>query len=157
MEIVNDLNRYGLVTMIGWNILLVVLILIVSTIKGVSMFYILDDGTGGVGMSIFLLIWSLIWYGIGYKLRKDFITTRSMYREQVPLLELKQFNKAYRNYYIGKQAKLLSIVFVTAIPWYIIGHVDFPMTTKDIIIVAILAVISVSCFYFSRKALNCNS
>jgi len=121
------------------------------------MFYIFDDGTGGVGMSIFLLIWSLIWYGIGYKLRKDFITTRSMYREQVPLLELKQFNKAYRNYYIGKQAKLLSIVFATAIPWYIIEHVDFPMTTKDIIIVAILAVISTSCFCFSRKALNFNS
>ena len=143
--------------MIGWNVLLVVLILIVSTVKGVSMFYIFNDGTGGVGMSIFLLIWSLIWYGIGYKSRKDFITTRSMYREQVPLLELKQFNKAYRNYYIGKQAKLLSIVFATAIPWYIIGHVDFPMTTKDVIIVAILAVISVSCFCFSRKALNFNS
>ena len=157
METVNDLNRYGLATMIGWNILLVVLILIVSIVKGVSMFYIFNDGTGGVGMSIFLLIWSLIWYGIGYKSRKDFITTRSMYREQVPLLELKQFNKAYRSYYIGKQAKLLSIVFVTAIPWYIIGHVDFPMTTKDIIIVAILAVISVSCFCFSRKALNFNS
>ena len=156
METVNDLNRYGLATMIGWNILLVVLILIVSTVKGVSMFYIFNDGTGGVGMSIFLLIWSLIWYGIGYKSRKDFITTRSMYREQVPLLELKQFNKAYRNYYIGKQAKLLSIVFATAIPWYIIGHVDFPMTTKDIIIVAILAVISTSCFCFSRKALNFN-
>ena len=67
MKIRNDFNKYGLVTMIGWNILLVVLILIVSTIKGVSMFYIFDDGTGGVGMSIFLLIWSLIWYGIGYK------------------------------------------------------------------------------------------
>ena len=157
MKIRNDFNKYGLVTMIGWNILLVVLILIVSTIKGVSMFYIFDDGTGGVGMSIFLLIWSLIWYGIGYKLRKDFITTRSMYREQVPLLEYEQFNKAYRDYYIGKQAKLLSIVFATAVPWYMIGYVDFPMTTKDIIIVAILAVIAVSCFCFSRKALNFNS
>ena len=157
MKIRNDFNKYGLVTMIGWNILLVVLILIVSTIKGVSMFYIFDDGTGGVGMSIFLLIWSLIWYGIGYKLRKDFITTRSMYREQVPLLEYEQFNKAYRDYYIGKQAKLLSIVFATAVPWYMIGYVDFPMTTKDVIIVAILAVISASCFYLSRKALNFNS
>ena len=157
METANDFNKYGMVTMIGWNILLVILILIVSTVKSVSFSYFFDDGTGGVGMSIFLLIWSLIWYGIGYKSRKDFITTRSMYREQVPLLEQTQFNKAYRNYYIGKQAKLLSIVFVTAIPWYIIGHVDFPMTTKDIIIVAILAVISVSCFCFSRKALNFNS
>lgn len=157
METANDFNRYGLATMIGWNVLLVVLILIVSTVKGVSMFYIFNDGTGGVGMSIFLLIWSLIWYGIGYKSRKDFVLTRNMYKEQVPLLEQTQFNKAYRSYYIGKQAKLLSIVFATAVPWYIIGYVDFPMTTKDIIIVAILAVISASCFCFSRKALNFNS
>ena len=92
METANDFNRYGLATMIGWNVLLVVLILIVSIVKGVSMFYIFNDGTGGVGMSIFLLIWSLIWYGIGYKSRKDFITTRSMYREQVPLLEQTRTN-----------------------------------------------------------------
>ena len=157
MKIRNDSNKYGLAAVVGWNILLVVLVLIMSTVKGISFSYIFDDGTGGVGMSIFLLIWSLIWYGIGYKLRKDFITTRSMYREQVPLLELKQFNKTYRGYYIGKQAKLLSIVFATAIPWYMIGYVDFPMTTKDVIIVAILAVISASCFCLSRKALNFNS
>ena len=157
METANDFNRYGLAAMVGWNILLVVLVLIMSTVKGISFSYIFDDGTGGIGMSIFLLIWSLIWYGIGYKSRKDFVTTKNMYREQVPLLELKQFNKAYRNHYIGKQAKLLSIVFATAIPWYMIGNVDFPMTTKDVIIVAILAVISASCFYLSRKALNFNS
>lgn len=157
METANDFNRYGLAAMVGWNILLVVLVLIMSTVKGISFSYIFDDGTGGVGMSIFLLIWSLIWYGIGYKSRKDFVTTKNMYREQVPLLEHEQFNKAYRNHYIGKQAKLLSIVFATAIPWYMIGNVDFPMTTKDVIIVAILAVISASCFYLSRKALNFNS
>ena len=67
METANDFNRYGLAAMVGWNILLVVLVLIMSTVKGISFFYIFDDGTGGVGMSIFLLIWSLIWYGIGYK------------------------------------------------------------------------------------------
>ena len=157
MKTRNDFNKYGLITMIGWNILLIVLILIVSTIKGFPFNYILDDGTGGIGMTIFLLLWSLIWYGIGYKSRKDYVIARNMYREQVPLLEYEQFNKAYRDYYIGKQAKLLSIVFATAIPWYMIGYVDFPMTTKDVIIVAILAVISASCFYLSRKALNFNS
>ena len=80
-----------------------------------------------------------------------------MYREQVPSLEQNQFDNAFRSYYIAKQAKLLSLVFATTIPWYMIGYVDFPMTTKDVIIVAILAVISASCFYLSRKALNFNS
>ena len=151
MGTANDFNRYGLAPMIGWNILLGVLVLIVSTVKGISFSYIFDDGTGGAGMSIFLLIWSLIWYGIGYKSRKDFVTTRDMYREQVPLLEHEQFNKAYRDHYIGKQAKLLSIVFATAIPWYMIGYVRLPVSHTDIIIMAILAIISVSFFYISKK------
>ena len=54
MKVRNDFNKYGLITMIGWNILLIVLILIVSTIKGFPFNYILDDGTGGIGMTIFL-------------------------------------------------------------------------------------------------------
>ena len=152
-----EFHKYGFMTMIGWNILLVIFVFIGSMSKHVSPNYIFDDGTGGIGMTIFLLLWSLIWYGIGYKSRKDYVIARNMYREQVPLLEYEQFNKAYCDYYIGKQARLLSIVFATAVPWYIIGYVDFPMTTKDVIIVAILAVISASCFYLSRKALNFNS
>lgn len=142
--------------MIAWNLLLVILMLIVSTIRKVPFTYIFDDGMSGVGISLFLLLWSIIWYGIGYKSRKDFVLIRNIYREQVPLLEQAQFDKVYRNYYIAKQAKLLSIVFATAIPWYIIGYVDFPMTTKDIVIVAVLAVISASCFFISRKVSNFN-
>ena len=154
MKTRNDFNKYGLTTMIGWNILLIVLILIVSTIKGFPFTYIFDDGTGGIGMTIFLLLWSLIWYGIGYKSRKDYVLTRNMYREQVPSLEQNQFDNAFRSCYIAKQAKLLSLVFATAIPWYMIGYVDFPMTTKDILIITILAIVSVSCFCVSKKALN---
>lgn len=150
MKTRNDFNKYGLITMIGWNILLIVLILIVSTIKGFPFAYIFDDGTGGIGMTIFLLLWSFIWYGIGYKSRKDFVIARNMYREQVPLLEYEQFNKTYRDYYKGKQARLLSIVFATAIPWYVIGYVSLPITNKDIIIIAVMAVISVLCFCFSK-------
>ena len=74
-----------------------------------------------------------------------------MYREKVPLLEYEQFNKAYCDYYIGKQARLLSIVFATAIPWYVIGYVSLPITYKDIIVIAIMAVISVLCFGISKN------
>ena len=152
-----EFHKYGFMTMIGWNILLVILVFIGSMSKNVSPNYIFDDGTGGIGMTIFLLLWSLIWYGIGYKSRKDYVLTRNMYREQVPSLEQNLFDNAFRSYYIAKQAKLLSIVFATAIPWYMIGYVDFPMTTKDILIVTLLVVVSVSCFCVSKKALNFKS
>ena len=46
MKTRNDFNKYGLTTMIGWNILLIVLILIVSTIKGFPFTYISDDDKG---------------------------------------------------------------------------------------------------------------
>ena len=152
-----EFHKYGFMTMIGWNILLVILVFIGSMSKHVSPNYIFDDGTRGIGMTIFLLLWSLIWYGIGYKSRKDYVLTRNMYREQVPSLEQNLFDNAFRFYYIAKQAKLLSIVFATAIPWYMIGYVDIPMTTKDILIVTILVVVSVSCFCVSKKALNFKS
>ena len=152
-----EFHKYGFMTMIGWNILLVIFVFIGSMSKHVSPNSIFVDGTGGIGMTIFLLLWSLIWYGIGYKSRKDYVLTRNMYREQVPSLEQNLFDNAFRFYYIAKQAKLLSIVFATAIPWYMIGYVDFPMTTKDILIVTILVVISVSCFCVSKKALNFKS
>ena len=48
MKTRNDFNKFGLTTMIGWNILLIVLILIVSTIKGFPFNYIFDDGTGAL-------------------------------------------------------------------------------------------------------------
>lgn len=143
-----EFHKYGFMTMIGWNILLVILVFIGSVSKHISPNYIFDDGTGGIGMTIFLLLWSLIWYGIGYKSRKDYVLTRNMYREQ------NQFDNAFRSNYITKQAKLLSIVFATAIPWYMIGYVDFPMTTKDIFIITILAIVSVFSFLVSRKSLN---
>ena len=146
-----EFHKYGFMTMIGWNILLVILVFIGSVSKHISPNYIFDDGTGGIGMTIFLLLWSLIWYGIGYKSRKDYVIARNMYREQVPLLEYEQFNKAYCDYYIGKQARLLSIVFATAIPWYVIGYVSLPITYKDIIVIAIMAVISVLCFCISKN------
>ena len=146
-----EFHKYGFITMIGWNILLVILVFISSMSKHVSPNYIFDDGTGGIGITVFLLLWSLIWYGIGYKSRKDYVLTRDMYREQVPLLVHNQFDKVFRSYCIAKQAKLLSIVFATAIPWYAIGYVKLPISHSNIIIMAILTTNSVSCFCISKK------
>lgn len=151
MKTTNNFSKYGLVTMIGWNILLIVMILIVSTVKEIPFTYIFGDGTGGIGISIFLFIWSLIWYGIGYKSRKDFVIARNMYREQVPLLEWERFNKAFCDYYIGKQAKMLYLVFGIAIPCYFIAYTSSPISHKDMTVIAILSVACISCLYISKR------
>ena len=41
-----EFHKYGFMTMIGWNILLVILVFIGSMSKHVSPNYIFDDGTG---------------------------------------------------------------------------------------------------------------
>ena len=55
MKELNNFHKYGWITMIAWNLLLVILMLIVSTIRKVPFTYIFDDGMSGVGISLFLL------------------------------------------------------------------------------------------------------
>ena len=59
-----------------------------------------------------------------------------------PSIDDKLFNQEYAAYYFSKQAKLLSILLVTAIPWYAIGYIRKPLDYRDLIIVSILATLA---------------
>ena len=83
-----------------------------STIKQLPLTYIFNDGTGGIGISIFFFIWSFFGYVIGYKSRKDYVLRRKMFKENFSLLDDKKFNKVFRIHYVSGQAKILSIVFL---------------------------------------------
>ena len=52
----SNFHKFGLVTMVGWNVMLIVLIQINSAIKQVPLTYIFNDETGGIGISIFFFI-----------------------------------------------------------------------------------------------------
>ncbi|MBB3896257.1 hypothetical protein [Bacteroides pyogenes] len=107
---------------------------------------VFDDGTNGISTSVFLVIWSLIWYGIGYSSRKKYKIEKKYYREKASNLNDEQFNRFFKDYYISKNAKMLFIVFLTAIPWYILGYVSGHLTTKDWCVIAILIFLTLLAF-----------
>jgi len=147
----NEYHKFGLVATIGWNIVLISLTLIRSAINDITPLHVFNDGTGGIGLSIFLLIWSIMWYGIGYKLRKDYISRKKTFREKLSKLDDEKFNKAFRLHYINEQTKILSIVFLTAIPWYLIGHVKGNINKENILIITSIGILSLTCFLIHKK------
>lgn len=122
-----------------------------STIKQLPLTYIFNDGTGGIGISIFFFIWSFFGYVIGYKSRKDYVLRRKMFKENFSLLDDQKFNKVFRIHYVSGQAKILSIVFLTAIPWYILGYTNESISKENIIIVISMGTLSLICFLISKK------
>ncbi|MDO4164565.1 MAG: hypothetical protein Q4D56_09295 [Bacteroides sp.] len=143
--------KYGIATFVGWNIALLLGLIIRSRMKGVSISYFFDDGTGGVAISIFLVAWSLIWFGIGCHARKSFLAKKNMYAEMFPTLDKKSLEEAFRRHYFSKQAKMFTIVFATAIPWYVIGYVEKPLAYKDFIVIGPLMALSILCFFLYKK------
>ncbi|WP_373804045.1 hypothetical protein [Bacteroides heparinolyticus] len=73
-----DFIKYGLWTMIVWNLFIVLLAIIGASINNRSYASFFDDGMNGIGISLFLVAWSLIWFGIGYYFRKDFILKKEL-------------------------------------------------------------------------------
>lgn len=147
----SEFHKCGFITMVGWNIILIASTLIRSVIKGVSPIYLFNDGVGGIGISIFLLIWSIIWYGIGYNSRKDYIFMKNKYREQYSKLDEQKFNHAFRIHYINEQTKILSLILLLAIPWYLLGHVKGSINKENLLIVTSIGVLSLTCFFIYKK------
>lgn len=143
--------KCGLLTALGWNVLLLIAFLIRARLKEVSVSYFFDDGTGGWGITALLIVWSLIWYTIGAHIRKEFLSQKEQYRTLFPLLEKETFNLAFKRYYFSRYAKTLGIVFTTAIPWYVIGYVREPLSCTDFTVIGPLMVLSVLCFWYYKK------
>ncbi|MGI6794718.1 hypothetical protein ACMYZ5_10495 [Bacteroides sp. KG68] len=145
-----DFIKYGFWTMVLWNLFVVLLAIIGASINNRSYASFFDDGMNGIGMSLFLVAWSLIWFGIGYCFRKDFILKKKYYKEQAKSLDDKEFDKEFKSYYVAKYAKMLTIVFASAIPWYVIGYVREPLVLKDFIVIFPLMLLSAGCYWLFK-------
>ena len=74
-----------------------------------------------------------------------------MFKENFSLLDDEKFNKVFRLYYVSEQAKIFSIVSLTAIPWYILGYTNESISKENIIIVISMGTLSLICFLISKK------
>ncbi|MCC8188257.1 MAG: hypothetical protein LIP08_12345 [Bacteroides sp.] len=142
----NKYHKYGITATIGLIVTIIILCLVIAPIKGRPYTYIFDDGTGGIAMCFFILLWSAIAYYIGYGATKRFDLKKEYYKTQVPLVDEKIFNKLFIDHYISQSARMFSIVFVTAIPWYALGYIREDITEKDLWIMGGFAVLSLICF-----------
>lgn len=138
----NDKIKYGFITLVVWNLLLILMTMLAASVRKVNYSYFFDDGTGGIGIGLFIILWSLIWFGIGYHSRKKYVQEKAFYRKMVSLVDDTKYNKEFAAYYVSKHVKMLMIVFITAIPWYIVGYVDGPFTGRDFIVMGSLGVLA---------------
>lgn len=138
----NDKIKYGFITLVVWNLLLILMTILAASVRKVNYSYFFDDGTGGIGIALFILLWSLIWFVIGYHSRKKYVQEKAFYRKMASVVDDTRYNKAFAAYYISKHAKMLMIVFITAIPWYILGYVNEQFIGRDFVVMGSLGVLA---------------
>lgn len=142
----DDKIKYGFISLGIWNFFLVLMAILAASIRNVEYSHFFDDGTGGIGISILIVIWSLIWFGIGYHVRKKYVEEKSYYMNKVTAIDETQYNKEFVVFHICKYAKMLTIVFLTAIPWYILGYVDGSFSVRDFTFMGIMALLTIISF-----------
>ena len=143
-----EYNKYGVSFAIVWNMFLVTLIVVTNLIENNPLFQI--ESEHWYDMPIIMTIWTLIWYWIGYNLRKEFLLQRGYYLEMYKTLDPKKVGKLFRTHYLKRYAKILTIVSATAIPWYIIGYVRDEFVTRNFVVMGILFLLAFMFFFLTR-------
>ncbi len=146
-----DCLKYACVATVVWNVVLFSLVCISAYVRKVGITYFFDDGTGGVGMCLFLVLWSIGVFAMGYHLRKKYIEEREFYRKQAPTLGKEVVEKELRRYCLLRVSKQLAILTIVAVPWYFIVHVRDAVTTFDICAMSLLFVFSVVLFVVYKR------
>ncbi|HJD92488.1 hypothetical protein [Bacteroides coprosuis] len=145
-------SKYGVLSMIGWNVLIISLLL--ATQKPLEAL-LTSDGLRLSGMGFLFFLWSGIWFFIGYQYRKKYLRQKEDYKEEYSEEEQKDFDKAYFQYCLSKNTKAISTVLFITIPWYFIGYVQGDtMHMRDYIVMGILLLISATLYGIHKRYRN---
>lgn len=109
---------YGLITMLIWNILVITAYLIVSNIKQRSIAAELNEN--GYMLLLFPISWSIMWYFVGYQMRKEYVAEKTYFRKFALDMPNRVYQKAFNQYYSAKYCKMLGIVSLIGIPLYLL-------------------------------------
>lgn len=146
-----DNRKYGLLVMSAW------LIFAVSLISGYAAYhdvpvleYFLDEETGGFISACFFTAWALIWYFIGSHARKGYVARLKVYRDKYPSVDENELNRLFRVSYFARAAKTLTVVFSTAVPWWLVLNAGDGLDVKDYVVVAVSAVLALVCYWYYR-------
>ena len=99
----------------------------------------------------FIVLWSIIWYFVGYYGRKRFLAGRTLFKDKYPRLDSRAIDKYYSLFYLSKTSRLLMKVVLVSIPSYVLLHLEKGFSSLDFIAISLLCVLSVFLFYVSGK------
>ena len=83
-------------------------------------------------------------------MRKEFLLQREYYQQKFQMLNQQKLKDLFKIRYLLRYAKILAVVTITAIPWYIIGCVRAYFNFRDIIVISILFICSLLLFFTAR-------
>ena len=92
----NSYVKYGIYSVVIWNIFIAILSYVSFVFYNESIY---DEMFGSVfdcSMAIFFIVlWSIIWYFVGYYGRKRFLVSRTLFKDKHPCLNSRVIDKYY--------------------------------------------------------------
>lgn len=113
-----DHVRYGLLTTIVWNVLFFAAFAYKTTSTDYSL--AADITEEGYVLLLFPIAWSIMYYYVGQAIRKEYVGQKNYFRELAPDVPVERYNKAFKQYYTAKYAKMLGRVAILGVPAYLV-------------------------------------
>jgi len=154
-----DSCKFGLMTMALWIVFVITLVSGYAFYNNYSFFeYFVDEETNGVVSGLFSTAWAIAWFFIGSHGRNKYITMCKYYSQNNPQVDPSEVQRTIKTYYFTKLAKILTVVFSTAVPWWWIVKMiqtggTYP-SVKDYIVTFVLVILSTSCYWYYKRNKN---
>ena len=143
--------KNGMISMCIWIIFLVILFGSYLYLTDAPFTYFIDKETGGFISGSFFLAWALIWFGIGRHYSIDYESKKRVFLQKFQDVDENIVLNAFRKAYFSNIARMLSMVFFVAVPFYVAANVRDTVTLKNCISIGILMILSIITYLFYKK------
>ena len=116
----NSCIKYGIYFVVIWNIFIAILSYVSFVFYNESIYDEIFGSAFDCSMAVFFIVlWSIIWYFVGYYGRKRFLAGRTLFKDKYPRLDSRAIDKYYSLFYLSKTSRLLMKVVLVSIPSYV--------------------------------------
>ena len=144
-----DNVKFGIYFLLGWNLLVLLCLHLRYLFFDPDLYELLLGNPYDLWYTLGnLMLWSTIWFVIGYDVRKEYVLKRHQFRENFPHLADAIVDKYYRSSYLAKYTGILYKVALVSIPAYMLYRREF--FDGDFVVVVLLALLSGVLFYVHR-------
>lgn len=136
-----------------WNVLILGNYTGMCLVEGVAFFDNIEVDSW-LGFYFCSAMATAVWFYIGYALRKEYVIQKDQFVSSFKDINRIDVERLFKLNFISRYTKILTVVFVTAIPWYMIAHVRSDLKMRDIIFIGIFIVASVVCFSITKHLIG---